>query len=206
MEEKGGVVSDTYLGQTIPVHVELQSTQVILAQPEMRALLAQAEIIALGDCGCRKEAAVCDHPLDVCLAVDNEAREEIKKHGWREISIADAVSVLERSHRAGLVHIAYRKPGEPVTMVCSCCTCACSPLRQLKGRDYHELVTESAYVAALDASVCVGCQTCTQRCPFGAFSACSGSDAATFYAKNCFGCGLCVSTCPTGAISFVKRD
>lgn len=193
-----------YHGRTIPVHVEIQSTQVVLTQPEMRDLLDQARIIALGDCGCRKEAAACDHPLDVCLALDDDARKEIGEHGWREIALGEALGVLERSHRAGLVHVAYSKPGEPVTMVCSCCPCGCNPLRRLQGRDYREVVTESAFVAHFDPSRCVGCGACVERCPFGAFSW-GEADAVVFRAGGCFGCGLCVSTCPSGAITLERR-
>ncbi len=194
-----------YVGQTIPVHVELTSTQAILAQPEMRDLLTAAEIIAVGECGCRRDARACDHPLDVCLAVDSEARDEIARHGWREIPLDEALAVLERSHRAGLVHVAYRKNDEPVTLICSCCTCACNPLRRLKGRDYRDEIAESAYVARFDAARCAACGACVSRCPFGAFS--RGDDAASivFRASSCFGCGLCASTCPSGAISFVRR-
>jgi NAD-dependent dihydropyrimidine dehydrogenase PreA subunit len=197
-------VEPRYHGQTIPVHVEIDATQVVLAQPEMRELLGAAEIIAVGDCGCRRDAHVCDHPLDVCLAVDGEAREEIEKHAWHEISLSEALAVLERSHRAGLVHVAYRKGDAPVTLVCSCCTCACNPLRRLKGRDYREEITESAYVARFDAAACAGCGACVGRCPFEAFSWGSGS-SVSFDTKKCFGCGLCVTTCPSGAIAFTRR-
>lgn len=194
-----------YLGQTIPVHVELGSTQVVLAQPEMRDLLAAAELIAVGECGCRRDARVCDHPLDVCLAVDDEARSEMEKHGWRAISLVEALSVLERSHRAGLVHVAYRKPDEPVTLICSCCACACGPLRRLKGRDYREEIAESAYVAHYDATACVGCGACVERCVFGAFRQGDAAASIEFRPASCFGCGLCVSTCPAGAIAFERR-
>lgn len=195
---------DKYYGTTVPVHVEIEATQVILAQPEMRDILAGAEVIALGDCGCRKEAKTCAHPLDVCLALDDDARDEIQKSAWREIGLDEAMRVLERSHRAGLVHVAYRKPDRPVTMVCSCCTCGCSPLRRLKGRDYREVVAESAFVAQFDPARCVGCGACVERCSFGAFASDDGG-AVSFRAAGCFGCGLCVSTCPSGAISFVRR-
>jgi Fe-S-cluster-containing hydrogenase component 2 len=202
--EDQGQGESKYYGRTIPVHVEIESRHVVLSQPEMRELLGAAKIIALGDCGCRKEAAVCDHPLDVCLALDDEAREEVAEHGWREISLDDALRVLERSHRAGLVHVAYRKVDEPVTLVCSCCTCGCNPLRRLKGRDYREVVTESAYIARFDRQSCIECGTCIERCPFGAFT--WEDDAVSFRASACFGCGLCVSTCPSGAISFTSRS
>ncbi len=197
-------VAPQYQGLMIPVHVEIDATQVVLAQPEMRELLAAADVIATGDCGCRKDAAVCDHPLDVCLAINEEGREQVANHGWREIPLDDALAILERSHRAGLVHLAYRKDGAPVTLICSCCPCACFHLKALKGHDYHEGITESAYVVRYDAAACVGCGACVDRCVFEAFRG-GAADAVEFRAANCFGCGLCVSTCPAGAIAFVRR-
>jgi ferredoxin len=205
MSDDGQKKEPEYLGQMIPVHVELRSAQVVLSQPEMHELLEEADVIALGDCGCRKEAHVCEHPLDVCLAIDEEARDEITNHAWREISPDDALAVLERSHRAGLVHVAYRKPGEPITLICSCCTCGCNPLKRLVGRDYHEAITESAFVARFDPATCAGCGTCVERCPFGAFRSANGAERPEFRASACFGCGLCVSTCPAGVITFVRR-
>ncbi|MGB2982759.1 MAG: hypothetical protein WBC63_02725 [Candidatus Bipolaricaulia bacterium] len=64
-------------GKTIPVHIEIEATQVVLAQPEMRELLVSAEVIAVGNCKCRQEEGNCDHPLEVCLSLDAEAREKI---------------------------------------------------------------------------------------------------------------------------------
>jgi ferredoxin len=129
----------------------------------------------------------------------------MEKRAWRAVSLDEALAVLERSHRAGLVHVAYRKSGAPVTLVCSCCMCACNPLKRLKGRDYHEAITESAYVARFDASICMGCGACIERCPFGAFRRGDGTESVDFHAPACFGCGLCVSTCPSGAIMFARR-
>jgi ferredoxin len=193
----------TYYGQTIPVHVEIRATQVVLAQPEMRELLSSAALIAVGECGCRRDAKTCDHPLEVCLAVDDEAREEIAEHGWRALAIDEALRILETTHRAGLVHVAYRKRNEPITLICSCCTCACNPLRRLRGSGYREEITVSTYVAAFDPDACAGCGTCVERCPFGAFR--RGGAGIEFEESLCFGCGLCVSTCPAEAIEFVER-
>ncbi|MEW5826108.1 MAG: hypothetical protein AB1778_04685 [Candidatus Bipolaricaulota bacterium] len=72
------VQESAYRGWTVPVHVEIGARQVVLTQPEMECLLDKAETIALGDCGCRRDAVVCDHPLEVCLAVDEEAWEQIR--------------------------------------------------------------------------------------------------------------------------------
>jgi electron transport complex protein RnfB len=201
------VKTSEYIGQTIPVHVTLSAREIVLAQPEMRALLENASLIAVGECGCRKEkgADACGRPLEVCLAVDDEARKEIATDGWREIALDDALAVLERSHRAGLVHLAYRKGDKDVTLVCSCCPCCCSHFLAVKGRDDHEAITEAAFVARLDTDACIGCGTCAERCAFGAFTWPADGERPEFRSTRCFGCGLCVSTCPSDAIAFVRR-
>jgi Pyruvate/2-oxoacid:ferredoxin oxidoreductase delta subunit len=207
-EAKGSEAkASEYFGQTIPVHVELSAREIVLAQPEMRALLEAAELIAVGDCGCRKVkgAEACERPLEVCLAVDAEAKREIATEGWREIALGEALAVLESSHRAGLVHLAYRKANEAVTLVCSCCPCCCVHFNALKGHDYHEAIAEAAFSARRDADTCVGCGTCTERCAFGAFTWAADGERPEFCAARCFGCGLCVGTCPSGAIAFVRR-
>ncbi|MEN6369522.1 MAG: 4Fe-4S dicluster domain-containing protein [Thermotogota bacterium] len=196
-----------YIGHTVPMHVEITATEVVLTQPEMRELLAGAELIAVGECMCRrdKRADACGRPLEVCLGINDEGRRSIDKDGWRPISLDEALDVLERSHRAGLVHMAYHKPGEQVTIVCSCCSCCCGPFQDWRGRDFREGFVESNYIARFDAGSCVGCGQCEKRCHFGAFTMTASADHAVFEEGKCFGCGLCVSTCPSGAIELVKR-
>lgn len=192
-------------GRTIPVHIEIEATQVVLAQPEMRELLVSAEAIAVGNCECRQEEGNCDHPLEACLSLDTEAREKIADRGWREISLEDALELLGDTYRLGLVHLAYRRGDGGVGFVCSCCTCCCWPLNGLKRFDYHDAITESAYVASYDEMKCIGCGTCADRCPFEAFGQRADEEKAAFVPDRCFGCGLCVSTCPSGAIAFEPR-
>ena len=198
-------------GKTIPVHIDLASKQVILSQPEMEELLAAAETIAVGNCACRESEGRCENPVEVCLALDEEARTKIADQGWRPISFDEATELLGETHRLGLVHMAYRRtfaedptPRE-ISFVCSCCSCCCWPLNGLRRFDYHDAITESAYVASYDESACVGCGVCAARCPFGAFSLSEGVEKAAFTEAKCFGCGLCVSSCPASAIGFVRR-
>lgn len=206
-DETSGGAELKYIGHTIPVHIELTARETVLAQPEMRELLAAAELIAVGECMCRRDKGVeaCGRPLDVCMSINAEARKSIEKDGWRAVSLDEALGVLERSHRAGLVHMAYHKPGEEITIVCSCCSCCCGPFQDWRGRGYKDVFMESNYVARFDAGLCIGCGQCTERCPFGAFTLAESEDRAAFQASKCFGCGLCVSTCPSEAIKLVKR-
>lgn len=206
-DETSGGTEPKYIGHTIPVHIELTARETVLAQPEMRELLAAAELIAAGECMCRRDkgAEACGRPLDVCLGINAEAQKSIDKDGWRAISLDEALDVLERSHRAGLVHMAYHKPGEEISIVCSCCPCCCGPFQDWRGRNFRDGFVESNYVVRFDAALCVGCGQCAERCPFGAFSLAADADRATFEEPKCFGCGLCASTCPSGAIELVRR-
>ena len=197
-----------YIGHAVPVHAELTATEAVLTQPEMRELLAKAELIAVGECMCRRDkgAEACGRPLEVCLGLNDEGRRSIEKDGWRAIGLDEALDVLEASHRAGLVHMAYHKPGEETSIVCSCCPCCCGPFQDWRGRNFRDGFVESNYVARFDAALCLGCGRCAERCPFGAFSMEPGGSCAIFTEAKCFGCGLCVSTCPSGAIELARRD
>lgn len=194
-----------FTGRTIPVHIELGSKQVILAQPEMRELLAAAEVIAVGNCACRREERRCSNPLEVCLSIGDEARTKVADHGWRKVSLDEAEAILDETSRRGLIHMAYRRVGADIGFVCSCCSCCCWPLNGLRRFDYHDAITESAFVASFDRDLCSGCGACVDRCVFGAYSLDTVASRATFDAARCFGCGLCVGSCPTGAVAFVRR-
>jgi len=195
---------DHYTARTIPVHVSVQATQVVLSQPEMEALLASAECIALAECECRLDERKCYAPLDVCLSLGKSARKDIAEGRARPISLSEALDTLCRSHQAGLVHLAYRREGSDATeVVCSCCSCCCWFLNELKRFDYHDALAESAFAAAFDPALCNGCDVCLERCPFQAWERVDG--VIHLRPTGCFGCGLCVTTCPTGAISLVER-
>jgi hypothetical protein len=195
---------DHYTARTIPVHVSVQATQVVLSQPEMEALLASAECIALADCECRLEERKCGAPLDTCLVLDESARKDIAEGRAKPVSLSEALDTLRRSHQAGLVHLAYRRESSNATeIVCSCCSCCCWFLNQLKRFDYHDALAESALVAAFDPALCDDCGVCLERCQFRAWARVDG--AVHLHATHCFGCGLCVTTCPAGAVSLVER-
>ncbi len=189
---------------TIPVHLEIRAEGVVLNQPEMRNILRSAEHIAIGDCACRKDKGLCDSPLDVCLGLNDNALENVDRSGWRLIGPDEAMDVLARTYRTGLVHIAYRRSDGEIHEVCSCCSCCCGFLTSLTGRRYKDALITSSFVASFDPEVCTGCGLCIERCPFGAFV--KGADGhTTFEADQCFGCGVCVGTCPNEAIRFLER-
>ena len=198
-----------YFGQmtpvTVPVNISIQGQQTILNLTSVEGILRNAEIITLEDCGCRAKWHKCDAPLDVCLSLDDRAREAMKR-GAKRISLAQALVVLKRSHQAGLVHMAYTfKDKEKPEVICSCCSCCCHSLSALVRFGIPHHVVASEYIAQQNYDTCDNCGTCVQRCQFHARQL-NSDNKLVFNPNKCFGCGLCVSTCPTKSITLTKRE
>jgi heterodisulfide reductase subunit A len=56
-------------------------------------------------------------------------------------------------------------------------------------------------VAVVDATICAGCKTCIQLCPYKAISWNEADKVADVSDMLCRGCGTCVAACPAGAIT-----
>ncbi len=196
---------NTMTAVTIPVNIHIEGQQRILDLSEMKEILREAKTISLGECGCRKKWKKCDAPLDVCISLDKEAEDSINSGLARKANLQQALDALERSHSAGLVHIAYIFEGnEKPDIVCSCCSCCCHSMSALIRFGIPDAVISSKYVAVNNQETCTNCGTCVERCQFKARHL---KDDKLIYNKNrCFGCGVCVSTCPTESISLTKRD
>ena len=190
---------------TIPVNMRIEAQQRILDLSEMKRLLKEAALIALGECECRKKYQKCDGPIDVCLNLDKEAEDFIAKGLAKKVSLDKALEALKRSHEAGLVHITYTFKGkEKPEVICSCCSCCCHSMSALVRFGMPNAVVESKYIATNNSETCVNCGTCVERCQFGAREIIDNK--LNFHKDKCFGCGLCIETCPRDAIGMIKRD
>jgi NAD-dependent dihydropyrimidine dehydrogenase PreA subunit len=194
---------EVYKAVTVPVNMQIEGQQKVLDLSEIKKILLEARLISLENCGCRDKWKKCDAPLDVCLSIDAEAENALKR-GAKKISYEEALQVLKRSHEAGLVHLAFSVRGkEKVEIICSCCSCCCHSLSALVRFGIPEAVVSSKFVALTNVETCINCGTCVKRCQFHARQLVN--DKLVFDQKKCFGCGLCVSTCPTNSITLVER-
>jgi len=190
---------------TVPVNIRIEGKQKILDLATAEELLRKAKLISLGNCGCRDKMKHCDSPLDVCISMDKEAEDLIKKGRAKPVSVQKAMDALKRSHEAGLVHLAFTTKGDPQPfIICSCCSCCCQALSGLLRFNIPDAVFMSDHVAVQNTENCTNCGTCAQRCRFHARRMIDGQ--LVFDPEKCFGCGLCITTCPSEAISFVKRS
>ena len=192
---------------TVPVNIEIESQHRVYDLSEMREILSKADKIVRQDCGCKTDYGNCDAPRDVCLNIGTAAGEalEMNQYHPKLIDLDEALETLERSHRAGLVHMAYTMKGDEYpTVICSCCSCCCHTLGGLLRFGIATKVLTSRYIAEDDESSCTQCGVCIDRCTFGARKL---EDGDLIYDETrCFGCGLCVSTCPTETIKLVPRE
>jgi Pyruvate/2-oxoacid:ferredoxin oxidoreductase delta subunit len=205
-EETQKITGELEKAVTVPVNVQIEAEHRVYDMSEMREILMDADRIALQDCGCKTEYYNCDAPKDVCLSVNKTADELLsdEKYASREITVDEAMKVLERSHEAGLVHMSYTMAGDSKPgLVCSCCTCCCHTLGSLVRNGIHTQILTSKYIAIDDSRKCTDCGVCVDRCVFQARSMVDGK--LVYDKVLCHGCGLCVSTCATGAISLMDR-
>jgi ferredoxin len=138
----------------------------------------------------------CDHLLETCLFMSDMARWGVEHGICREITHDEVLYILQKCNEDGLVHT-Y----DPNDFICNCCSDCC--VLQIGGREPGAKVLEpSAFVAQVDDSTCNSCNTCADRCPFGAIEV---NAHALVDINKCLGCGVCFPTCSTDSIHFVRR-
>ncbi len=193
-------------GVTVPVDISFRGNQKIMSSEQVEKLLRKASTIALAECECRAKVQACDAPRDVCLYLNEGAREHIKRGMGEKIDLKSAMSVLARSSEAGLVLVAYTDVGEKKSdpeYICSCCSCCCHAMIALQRYGFNEAIVSSDMIAQQHDETCTDCGACVDKCQFNARKMVDGK--LVFASQKCFGCGLCVGECGSGAISLASR-
>ena len=192
---------------TVPVNVEIEAEHLVLNLENVTQILSKARTISVMDCGCRVKFGHCDAPVNTCIDMNEIAERNIANGVAREITFDEALDILEKTHEAGLVHMAlghgeFYEPGV-INSVCSCCSCCCSILSGVLRFGLAPHLLTSQAISVTDISACTTCGVCVDRCQFGAREMVNNKLA--FETELCFGCGLCVSTCPTNAIQLLDK-
>ncbi len=189
---------------TLPVSITVKGRQKVLDLSESRRILEGAKLISLENCMCRVKLKNCDAPVDVCICIDEEAEIAISDRGGWKTTLEDALAALERTHKAGLVHLAYEIDGHELRAICSCCACCCHSLAAITRFGYNvDVVERSSKVAVHDSGTCKNCGLCVSKCHFDAWG--TVADKVHLYTMRCAGCGVCAAFCPTGSITLVDR-
>jgi electron transport complex protein RnfB len=204
---KSMFTEDLAFTRVIPVGKSVSAQKEVYSYEKASELIKQQGYACVLHCPCRKSAELvgkgCGKPTEVCLHFGDLAKFFVEKGYAREVSLEDALEILDSTEKAGLIHMVGNSKQMGVAM-CSCCTCCCTQFRAISEMQMPDAVAPSRFFAYVDENECTACETCTQRCLVGAITIVD--DAAEVDEALCLGCGLCVTTCPVEAISLVERD
>jgi NAD-dependent dihydropyrimidine dehydrogenase PreA subunit len=191
--------------RTIPVEKSISPNHNIATYDELKNIFEDAKQIAVSLCICHKGNQLlnksCNSMSERCFTVNSSALNAVKRGYGHFITKDEAFSIIEQAQGEGLVI----QPGNSKrpSYICCCCSC-CDLLTNIKKLDRPwELIT-SNYYAEVDSDLCIGCETCIERCLMDAIQITDNIAIVDKYL--CIGCGNCTVACPEKAINLQKKE
>ena len=179
----------------------------IFSTQKVEEIIQKFDDIAVGHCYCRHFRDLIGEPCkqtdlrENCFTFGKSARYTTEQGFARMISKEEAIEILKKSEKDGLVHKAYHPNMDfkrDEDSICNCCSDCC-------GQSKNITSNLSNFVAKVDHEICTGCGTCVEKCYSGAKELNDQGKAET-NEERCIGCGICAAFCPEGAISLVERQ
>jgi ferredoxin len=190
--------------RVIPVGITVPAKTHVLAFEDVREIIEKSHSLAVTKCTCRLTAHKCDKPLETCLQINRAADYSLARGTGRELTKEQALELVRRCEEEGLIHVVMNKQSVD-HFICNCCSCCCQTMPILIEHNIS-VIEPSRFAAEVDPELCTACETCVERCFFGAITM-EGEETARIDAEKCMGCGLCQVTCPSEAISLIEvRD
>jgi ferredoxin len=186
----------------VPVLENADDPRSALPYEQVAELVRRARRVAVQNCPCRTRERACDNPLETCISFDRVADYVVQRGIGRELTVDEALAILQRCEALGLVHLS-ENTNQP-TVICNCCPCCCGFLCAVTVHGKQFVVEGTRYRARVDDTRCTGCGACEERCHFGAIAV--QEVFAEVDAARCMGCGLCASACPAEAITMVTVE
>jgi Pyruvate/2-oxoacid:ferredoxin oxidoreductase delta subunit len=196
--------------RTIPIAKSIQPQHHVSTFDEVARLLQQADApFSIFECICRKKKGFGGEPCKVtqrqetCFATGGMAHAVLRNGIGREISMDEALAILDENQKQGLV-LQPSNTGK-AEFICSCCGCCCGMLGMHQSLPKPVDFWASNYYAVADSEACNGCGNCVKRCQVGAVRVSVKTQKSSVDLNRCIGCGLCVPTCPQKAMSIRKK-
>jgi ferredoxin len=220
--EHGDFAHEIFQGRTQVGRAIVQETALddaalskVLDSDRASHLIETAGIVAVSHCFCRHKTRLmgklCSKTEEICLALGQGSDYLVRNKLAREISIPDALDLLEQARSEGLVQIVDNIANGP-TFMCNCCGCCCGMLRAINEKGLAYAVHTSGHIAAIVVDDCKGCGKCKDICPINAISISEKINGegkkirkAVIDEKICLGCGVCERTCKFDALLLQPR-
>ena len=161
------------LMRVIPIESAIDGNSRRASYEEVSKYINEARVLSVSDCSCRTSREEmnqgCGHlKEDMCIQLGDAAEYYIRTGRGREVTKEEAIKIIEKAERDGLMHQIPNTEGEGHThAICNCCGCSCYALRAA-GMYHNPDMVRSNYVSTIDAEKCVGCGECVEVCPTNA--------------------------------------
>ncbi|NHJ25228.1 MAG: 4Fe-4S ferredoxin [Candidatus Lokiarchaeota archaeon] len=194
--------------RTIPIEKSVEPHHQIATYDDFKTLIGKAENVAVMDCICQKGKDLIGHSCkqtnfrEHCFTFNSSAQHVVEIKNGRYISKEEAFKLINKAQEEGLIV----QPGNAINpnFICCCCGDCCDLLTNLKKLTRPWELIYSNFFAEINEELCVGCQTCLDRCQMGAISI--NNNIANVTLNLCLGCGNCIVVCPEEAISLIKKE
>ncbi len=199
-------ISNTGGGERITINESIENTSQAVPYDYVTEMIRKTNRIALAECYCRLSMEMagkpCTHEKETCFLFNEAARSLIETGVAREVSVDEALEIIQRCEEAGLVHNVNNCEDE-ITFLCNCCPCCC-PILGALNKGLTNVGQPSRFIPQFDRNLCQSCGTCVDICHVHALTLSDGG--IMFDQERCIGCGLCASHCPQEAITMILRE
>lgn len=198
---------ETHQLRVVPINKAVDAAKQVASYDDARNLIMQQSKISVQNCICRQKRDLQGEPCsrtekrEFCMAFSSGAYYYLEHGLGREITQEEALNLLDFAEEKGFVV----SPGnaQKTFVMCLCCGDCCEFLGNLKKYPKPSSLINNTYYAQVDEELCMGCETCIDRCQMGAIKIID--EISTIDLDRCIGCGLCVTTCPEEALSLQRK-
>jgi Pyruvate/2-oxoacid:ferredoxin oxidoreductase delta subunit len=203
----------TPVGRVIPVNRAIEANQRVLEAEEAHDYILNhsAEELALVPCPCRTRAEKTgsreckgEFPIGACIMMGAAALHFEAIGLGKRVNKQQALEYFDEMQELGLVgHTLNARFGD--RLICLCCGCCCSQTRGRTRWDNPDALSPSNFVPVPDED-CIRCETCADRCLFGAIALDEEADEMRVDVDKCIGCGICTLACTQGTLKLHRHE